>query len=122
MCGCLCENGIWGRGRVGSIKIEVISIYETEREHLGRGCSQRRERAVKLSLGSRRRAVWERGRSQPRRLRRSRQPGGRKTELVSGISRLSVNTEVKRTKYFTEQGEADSVERSSIVDRLFGED
>lgn len=41
---------------------------------------------------------------------------------VSGISRLSVNTEVKRTKYFTEQGEADSVERSSIVDRLFGED
>lgn len=41
---------------------------------------------------------------------------------MSGISRLSVNTEVKRTKYFTEQGEADSVERSSIVDRLFGED
>lgn len=77
---------------------------------------------MKLSLGSRRRAVWERGRSQPRRLRRSRQPGWRKTERVSGISRLSVNTEVKRTKYFTEQGEADSIERSSIVDRLFGED
>lgn len=41
---------------------------------------------------------------------------------MSVISRLFVNTEVKRKKYFKKQGEVDSVERSRIVDRLFGED